>query len=286
MMDERREEQAGLYVLEGLAPAERQDFEAALAGDAQLQSLVAGWRAVRDALAGAVPPASLPPHVKKRLLADLDDRDKKNVPPLSPKSPSASSDFLGFWFPWTVTAVVVVLAVNWRMDKRDLTARVILQHDRIEELNQLADSLGAATNTLSQTVATLSAESKVDDVRIALLGSPLTDFPKPVGVCLWDSRQQSGVLATQYLTPLPPEHDYQLWIIDPQYLAPVSAGVFQVDNMGVAHIHFKPDKTIATARQFTVTMEPKGGSPAPTFKNMVLVGGGEENIQAPSTNLQ
>ena len=299
MIDERREEQAGRYVLEALPPAERTDFEAALASDPDLPALVASLRAVRDALAGAVPPVTPPPQLKKRLLADWDARDKKlaapaavpadpSSPPHSPASApapaGAPADFMGFWLPWTFCAVAVMLAVNWRMDKSDLTNRALRQHERIEELNQDLDALRTTTNTLQQAVATLTAASKVDEVHISLLGSPLTDFPKPLGVSLWDSTQQTGVLVTQYLTPLTPDRDYELWIIDPQYLTPVSAAIFQVDSQGWAHIHFKPEKPIGTARQFAITQEPKGGSPAPTFRNMVLVGAGDGAASA-STNL-
>ena len=270
MMDGQLQRQAGLYALESLPSAERQEFEAALGRDPELQSLVASLRAMRDALAGAVPPAQPAAQVKQRLLAELDARNKKSAP--KPASPSGS-DFTGFWLPWCITAVVVVLAVNWHMDKGDLKVLVARAHSRIEELDQIADNLRASTNTLQQTVVTQNAFSKMDDLRVGLLGSPLTDFPKPIAVCLWDGEQQSGILMAQYLPPLTPGRDYQLWIIDPQYLAPVSAGVFQVDTLGAARIHFKPDKAIGTARQFTVTTEAKGGATAPTFKNMVLVGG-------------
>jgi len=77
----------------------------------------------------------------------------------------------------------------------------------------------------------------------------------------------------QNLKPLPADRDYQLWVIDPKYATPVSAGVFQVDGQGGGRINFKPDKNIATAGKFAVTLEPKGGLPTPTLKNLVLLGG-------------
>jgi anti-sigma-K factor RskA len=269
MMDGQLPRQAALYALEALPAAERAEFEAALDRNPELQSLVASLRAIRDAVAGAVPPTHPPAHVKQRLLAEIDARHMQTAPK---PAPASGSNFAGFWLPWSITAVVVVLAVNWRMDKGDLKKLVLREHSRIEELNQIADNLRASTNTLQQTVVTQNA-TKMDDLRVGLLGSPLTDFPKPIAVCLWDGQQQAGLLMAQYLPPLTPDRDYQLWIIDPQYLAPVSAGVFQVDALGAARIHFKTDKAIGTARQFTVTSEAKGGAAAPTFKNMVLVGG-------------
>lgn len=352
-MDERLEEIASLYVLEALTPEDRKTFETAIGRDVRLQSLVAALRAVRDAVAGAVPPLSPPPQIRNRILADLDHRDRKKpraaavktapvmplapvepvkraepvepVPPVEPVAPaeplrtvepeepagkiepperlreakpaespepeepvtpvyapslsmrreasSPPSDLLGFWLPWSITAVVVVLAVNWYMDRSDLRKSAARQHAAIEELDQLTESLRTATNNLEQTVVTLNAASKVDDVRVALLTSASSDFPKPAAVCLWDNQQQSGILVAQSLTPLTPDRDYQLWMVDPQYLTPVNAGLFQPDKNGNVRVHFKPDKAINSAMRFTVTLEPKGGSTAPTYKNMVLVGG-------------
>ena len=51
-MDERTEELAGLYVMGVLTPAERQAFEIAMARNPGLVALVAGFRTVRDAMAG------------------------------------------------------------------------------------------------------------------------------------------------------------------------------------------------------------------------------------------
>jgi len=54
--------------------------------------------------------------------------------------------------------------------------------------------------------------------------------------------------------------------------APVSAGVFQVDDKGNVRVQFKAGKPIVTADKFAVTVEPKGGLPAPTLTNLVLLG--------------
>ena len=45
--------------------------------------------------------------------------------------------------------------------------------------------------------------------------------------------EQRGVFVVQNLKPLPADKDYQLWVIDPKYPTPVSAGVFQVDADGM-----------------------------------------------------
>ena len=106
-----------------------------------------------------------------------------------------------------------------------------------------------------------------------MLNSMLADSPKAVAVSLWDNQQQRGVFVVQNLKPLPADEDYQLWVMDPKYPTPVSAGVFQVDAQGNMRVQFKADKLIESANKFAVTEEPKGGLPTPTLKNLVLIGG-------------
>ena len=106
-----------------------------------------------------------------------------------------------------------------------------------------------------------------------MLNTQLADAPKAIAVSLWDSEKQEGVFVVQNMKPLPAGRDYQLWVIDPQYKIPVSAGVFQVDDQGTVRVDFKANKTIQTASKFAVTEEPKGGLAVPTLKNLVLIGG-------------
>ena len=270
MSDERLEELAALHVLGALTPAEQSEFDAALGRDPELRVLVAGLLAARDAVAGAVPPVTPSPALKQRILAELDARRPKVVPlPVRP----AAGNFPGIWLSWALTAAAMLLCGILYQARNDLQEQVRGQAERIEALNQMADALRSETNTLRQTVAALREPTKLADVRIALLSSLLNDSPKAVAVSLWDNQRQSGVFVVQNLKPLPADRDYQLWVLDPQNPAPVSAGVFQVDPQGNVRIQFKPDKKILTAGKFAVTLEPKGGLPAPTLKNLVLLGG-------------
>ncbi len=263
MIDERLEELAGLYVLEALNPAEKREFEAALQHDAELRALVDSLRGVRDAVAGAVPPAEPSPRLKQRLMAEVSLRNRPASPEPRRQSPGG---WLAFWLPWGMAAASVALAINLYVQKGELNRQV-------SQLDQLADSLRNTTNSLQQAVASLNETNRMDGLRIALLGTLLSDSPKSVAVSLWDNRQQAGVFMVQNLKPLPADRDYQLWVIDPQYPSPVSAGVFQVDGHGNVRFQFKAVKAIGAADKFAVTMEPKGGLPAPTMTNLVLVGG-------------
>ena len=100
MMDERREEQASLYVLGALPPGETAAFEAELGRDAELQQFVEALRVSQDALAGAVPRVNPPPALKQKILDRIEAREK--VVAMPETSPQVGSKVA--WFPWALAA--------------------------------------------------------------------------------------------------------------------------------------------------------------------------------------
>jgi anti-sigma-K factor RskA len=269
MIDERMEEQAGLFVLGALTPEETRAFETALGRDAELQGLVAALRISRDALAGSLPQVTPPPALKKKILAQIEAQEK--VVPMP--SRAERSEGWAIWLPWALAACLAVVCAVSLSQQKTLRQKNDEQTRQLADLNQMADSLRDETQDLKQAVATLRETNRLENIRIAMLNSMLADSPKAVAVSLWDNQQQRGVFVVQNLKPLPVDKDYQLWVIDPKYPAPVSAGVFQVDAQGNVRLQFKAGKLIETASKFAVTQEPKGGLSTPTLKNLVLIGG-------------
>ena len=270
MIDERMEEQAGLYVLGVLTPAESRAFEAALSRDSELQQLVDSLRISRDALAGSLPQVTPPPALKKKILTQIKAQEKVIASPA--RTAERSEGWLP-WLPWALAACLAMVCAISLSQQKTLRQKNDEQAKQLADLNQMADSLRNETQDLKQAVATLQETNRLATVRIAMLSSMLADSPKAVAVSLWDNQQQRGVFVVQNLKPLPVDRDYQLWVIDPKYPTPVSAGVFQVDAQGNMRLQFKAGKLIESASKFAVTQEPKGGLPAPTLKNLVLIGG-------------
>jgi len=269
MIDERMEEQAGLYVLGVLTPEETRAFEATLQRDAGLQQLVAALRDSRDALAGSLPQVTPPPALKKKILAQIDAQEKVTALPAT----AQRSENQVIWLPWALAACLAIFCLISLSQQKALRQKNDDQAKRLASLDQMAESLRNETQDLKQKVASLQETNRLAGLRIAMLNSMLADSPKAVAVSLWDNQQQRGVFVVQNLKPLPVDRDYQLWVIDPQYSAPVSAGVFQVDAQGNMRLQFKTDRLIESANKFAVTMEPKGGLPVPTLKELVLMGG-------------
>ena len=269
MIDERMEEQAGLYVLGVLTPEETRAFEAVLQREAGLQQLVAALRTTRDAVAGLAPQVTPPPALKQKILAQIEAQEKVVSLPVR----AERSERWAIWLPWALAACLTIICGITVSQQKALRQKVGDQAKQLAVLNQVADSLRNETQGLQQAVATLQETNRLAGLRIAMLNSLLADAPKAVAVSLWDEKQQRGVFVVQNLKPLPADKDYQLWVMDPKYPTPVSAGVFQVDAQGNVRLQFKADKLIASPNKFAVTEEPKGGRPTPTLQNLVLIGG-------------
>lgn len=271
MIDERMEEQASLYVLGVLTAEETHSFEAALDRDTELQQLVAALRISRDAMAGSLPQTTPPPALKEKILAQIVAQEK--IIPLPPAMTEKHSAVWNLWLPWALAAGLAVMCAISESQQKALRQKIDAQATQMVDLNQTADSLRNETQDLKHAVASLQETNRLANLRIAMLGSMLADSPKAVAVSLWDEKEQRGVFVVQNLKPLPADKDYQLWVIDPKYPTPVSAGVFQVDAQGNVRMQFKADKLIGTADKFAVTQEPKGGMLTPNLKNLVLMGG-------------
>ncbi|MBS0663409.1 MAG: anti-sigma factor [Verrucomicrobia bacterium] len=115
-------------------------------------------------------------------------------------------------------------------------------------------------------------EADLANFKIATLASLLGNSPQAVAVAVWNPARQEGVLRVEHLPPLTPDHDYQLWLIDPQYPIPVDGGVFTVNPAtGDARVQFKADKPVKTVAKFAVSLERKGGV-AKAEGPMVLLG--------------
>ena len=279
MIDERMQEQASLHVLGALTPAEAREFKAAMRRDSELKEFVARLSTATGALAGAVPLEEPPPQLRAEILASVGEPQKII------SLPERKRCFLN-WLPWALASFIALLFLLHFPQDSQLRRQVEVQQkqvssqqeqiagqrEKITALTVLAAALQSATNNLQQTVLALQATNRLANLRIAMLNSLLADAPTAVAVSLWDDAKQEGVFVVQHLKPLPPDRDYQLWVLN-KGTTPVDAGVFRVDANGGVRVEFKARQPIEVAGKFAVTEEARGGVASPTIKNMVLVGG-------------
>jgi anti-sigma-K factor RskA len=262
MIDERLEELAALHVLGALTDAEAREFEQKLRADQEFRECVARLSAAAGAIAGAVRMVEPPPQLRAKILAQVAPPQKINALTDRKFNPLA-------WLPWPLAAGIALLCMVLNEQDSHLRRTVGEQVQQLNGLNQLVQTLSAATNSLQQTVLALQETNRLANLRIAMLNSLLADAPKAIAVSLWDNDKQDGVLVAQNLKTLPVDQDYELWVMDENKI-PVSAGIFHLDTDGTARAEFKPARAIKTAGQFCVTTEVKGGASSPTLKNLVL----------------
>lgn len=98
-----------------------------------------------------------------------------------------------------------------------------------------------------------------DDLQIALLLPTRVDS-RAAGQVVWDKRMRTGRFIGRNLDVLPVDKDYQLWIIDPAQVAPVSSGVFDVSADGTADVAVKPSQAVTEAVRFILSVERAGGA--------------------------
>ncbi len=264
MIDERTEEQASLYALGLLSEQEAREFERELRESEELRGFVAQLKRSADLLATSAPSVEPPPHLKQKLLDQIEQRMK--IVPLK----KAETLFAPAWFPWAMAACLAVLCAIFFSENKSARQRSARLRDELQELQKQTISLRGETDILQNQVAEFRSKDRLSQLRIAMLSSLLASSPKAVAVSVWDNEQQKGVLVVEHLASLPSDKDYQLWVIDSKYPSPVDAGVFTVDEKGAVRFQFQP-KSRVNFEKIAVTLERKGGVAKPEGK-MVLLG--------------
>lgn len=100
-------------------------------------------------------------------------------------------------------------------------------------------------------------------VRIVMNGTE--NAPDAKAVVYWNPSRREVFLNSATLPALSADEQYQLWaLIDGN---PVDAGVFDANQLD-----FQQMKSINTADAFAVTIEPRGGSEAPTLSKLQVLG--------------
>jgi anti-sigma-K factor RskA len=246
---------APAYVLGALEPDEQRTFEGHLAACDSCAAEVRSLGRVASGLAQSVPLVTPRPELRARVLAAVGARDAPAVRNAASSSWSAGN--------WLAYAACVALATAMGLYAMNLRARVASLEARLEQTSSrllaadraMADAQRVAFEAQSAT-AVLAAP---DVVRVDLQGAPAA--PQAAGRALW-SRQTGMVFAATNLPPLPAGRIYQVWLVAGKI--PVSAGLIAPDDSGRGMGIFRTPADIEAPVTVAVTIEPRGGVPAPT----------------------
>lgn len=235
MNREKLEELAALHALGMLEDEELRAFQEELRSSPEAQQLVGELTAAADSIAFSVDQVEPPAELGERILAALPEQLPAMEAKVSSPPTKGPVSIPFHWLPWSIAAALVVVCT----------------------------SLVNTNQQLHQEVALLERQSAIDSLRIAMLTSLVESSPNATGVAVWNTERQEGVLTIDQLPAAPADQDYQLWLIDPQYENPVSAGVFNPTPDGQFRYDFRASLPIASANVFAVSIEAKGGSETP-----------------------
>jgi len=202
-----------------------------------------------------------PPYVRERLLQKIRSslRAREAVEELSREfsgaKPPSNAPGWKSWMPIGVTFVALAMIVAFAWYVNNLLTTIEKQDRRLVELQ----------NELTRKEELLNVLAAQHVEMVVMRGTP--HYPVAYGKIIWDPEKRIAILQVANLPPVPSDKDYQLWVIkSAEGGLPISAGVFAVSSGG--SFYFKIEQLAVTdpgeIAAFAVTLEPRGGVPAPT----------------------
>lgn len=170
---------------------------------------------------------------------------------------------------WLAAASVVLLLgvgflwMNATNQSNDLSQQMASLKQAQTKNNQVMTAMSAEQQRLTEIQSVLTESSMK---KIVMAGTP-KDPNSSVSV-MWSNNGKKAVMMAQSITAPPTDMQYQLWAIADG--KPVSLGVFDYDEVMKMTEPFEVG--IDNISAFAITLEKRGGSPAPTMENMVVIG--------------
>ncbi len=284
MISESQQDQASLYAFGALDADEAALFERDMHSNAELRDLVRELRDAAASIALTAPARAVPPGLRDKVLSQI--ALEQQAGETSRIAPSRS------WLPWAIAALLALSCGALLLDRARIGRELFAVRDNFrrsaaalgtmqEELRVANDKLQATRGQLevsnqngATTQAELDALRKGEPFSGATLYSlaPTPGGPKGAqATVVWHSDRQAGLIKIANLPAPQSGRDYQLWAVDANHKAPVSAGVVHVDNKGQAEIRFRPTQDTKAVKAFAISVENQGGSP--TKKGPIILVG-------------
>lgn len=223
-----------------------------------------------DELTGKAPSAQ----VKEKIFASLEEEFKKEETPKT--SPVVSNPApvvtnvvkLTPWKPFAVAASLVAILASaaaiyfaGKFYETDQKFTALLQDQQV-----MADNLNQVKLEYEKTDSRLDRLVAGDFRKVEMKGEALKMQKDAKVDVFWDQQAQEVFVAVNNLNSLSAEFDYQLWAIGKD--GPVGIGLV---NPG-EKFTLQQMNAVAEAGAFAITIEPKGGSKAPTLDKLVVLG--------------
>jgi anti-sigma factor RsiW len=200
---------------------------------------------IRDGMLFEPPLVTAPPHLAEKI-AQIPRSPKVAVQPLRPESITRPHFNVG----WAAAAAVLVLFVF-----SNLYWFNQIQGIQAENAALLED----------QRMFTAMRSGDLVETELAATDETMTDYS---GSVLWKEDMQSALLRVANLPSTDEDQEYQLWLIGADHL--IGVGTFRVNPDGTGVLKFESDEPFTAFSAFGITLEPAGGSPAPTTSPMLI----------------
>jgi anti-sigma-K factor RskA len=231
MIDEHLQELAALHALGLLDEAGRATLLAAAERDPEVRELVDEMSETAAALAFEVPQVAPPPAVLRELMRQIPKRRA---------ALSGKTITFPIWVPYALAAC--------------LCALVMAQGYVIFTLQKKAHAAQAET-------AMWRDHDNMVELKLASLEAKDAAYADAKVMIAWDPKMHHGYISMENMPAPPPGHDYQLWVLDPNAPAPISAGLLGMKPGGQG---FAVQPMDTQGPGFAISLEPAGGRPEPT----------------------
>lgn len=258
-MDPRIEELLPFYVLDALTEEEKEQVESYLVEHPEARVRVQDLQSGAAALPYAASPVPPPAHVKESLMRRVtsETRAREGASPRTASQPDRGAFRFENIFR-VLSLGAAAIAIFWAFI---LNAQVARLETRIAALNE---QVAGQSKSLDELIRSLPQTDRV--ITVALRGTEAQ--PRAQGQLIADPREKSAVLVISGLPPLEGGRTYQVWLIDGG--GAVSAGLLTVDERGQSVLIVTSPEDIGSFKSLGISIEPEGGSPAPTGEIVVL----------------
>jgi len=242
---EQYAEDLALYALGTLQGGERFALERHLQACAHCRTELERLRGDMALLAVSTSGPRPPARSKARLLAAI---------AAEPRRPPVPAHKRRAWWTaleWAATAAAVAIILL-----------LVHQNSRLErQIGDLQADSASQARQLTEAKQLLTTLSSPDAARYVLVAGNTP--PQPQGRAIYVASSGTLVFLASNMPKLPSQKVYELWLI-PTHGAPIPAGVFRPDHEGSGAIVKPPLPAGVEAKTFAITVEPEGGSAAPT----------------------
>lgn len=281
MSHEEYKEMLAEHALGALEPGKARSLEEHLATCAECRTEFARWRDTASSLAYTVAPVEPPVALRSRLMESVRAQKSAALPSSARQSemveqatkpePSIQSNVIQFQertrSHFTTAQRLTAIAASLAFVAVIISLLVLWNRNR-----EMQSEMARISKDLQTTQERLRREQEkslmltAPDTRIAELNG--TEMAPSAHARLAYNPSGSAMMIIEGLPPAPAGKDYQIWFIAGG--KPMPGGVFKPDAAGHVEMHDRVPPEAQAAAAFAVTLEPQGGTTAPTGEKYLL----------------